>query len=110
MSVRFIFPNHPYVGYSLRDVDWIAEHLAEGWHISAQHTWVDGEPVVELVKIYNSEGVWHWFHYPESQWLILTEDGVPFDFFASQLDMEMAAKELAYFRSGTLVTNLINTL
>ena len=102
MSVRFIFPNHPYVGYSLHDVDWIAEHLAEGWHISALHTQINGKAVVELVKIYDNEKCWHFFHNPEEQWLILTDDGVPFDFFESQLDMEVAAKELADFRTGRL--------
>lgn len=97
MSVRYIFPNHPYVGYSLHDVDWIAENLAEGWHISAR--WSSGS-VVELVKIYNEDECWHFFHNPEEQWLILTEDGVPFDFFESQTDMEVAAQELASFRTG----------
>lgn len=98
MSVRYIFPNHPYVGYSLHDVDWIAENLAEGWHISALWNNVDGKAVVELVKIYNDEECWHFFHNPEEQWLILTEDGVPFDFFESQTDMEVAARELVNFR------------
>ena len=103
MSVRFMFPNHPYVGYSLHDVDWIAENLAEGWHISALWTNVNGVSVVELVKIYNEDECWHFFHNPEEQWLILTEDGVPFDFFESRTDMEMAAMELANFRSDTLL-------
>lgn len=98
MSVRYIFPNHPYVGYSLHDVDWIAENLAEGWHISALWSNVDGKAVVELVKIYNDEECWHFFHNPEEQWLILTEDGVPFDFFESQTDMEVAAREMVNFR------------
>jgi len=99
MSVRYIFPNHPYVGYSLHDVDWIAKHLAPGWYISA--LWSSGS-VVELVKIYNDEECWHFFHNPEEQWLILTDDGVPFDFFESQLDMEVAAQELATFKVGRL--------
>ena len=97
MSVRYIFPNHPYVGYSLHDVDWIAENLAPGWYISA--LW-SCDSVVELVKIYNEDKCWHFFHNPEEQWLILTEDGVPFDFFESQTDMEAAARELAEFRTG----------
>ena len=54
-----MFPNHPYVGYSLHDVDWIAENLAEGWHISALWSNIDGKAVVELVKIYNDEECWH---------------------------------------------------
>ena len=100
MSVRYIFPNHPYVGYSLHDVDWIAEHLALGWHISALWTRSGSKAVVELVKIYNEDECWHFFHNPEEQWLILTDDGVPFDFFESQTDMEVAARELAEFRTG----------
>lgn len=103
MSVRYIFPNHPYVGYSLHDVDWIAEHLALGWHISALWTRSGSKAVVELVKIYNDEECWHIFHNPEEQWLILTEDGVPFDFFESQTDMEVAAREMANFRSDMLL-------
>lgn len=110
MSVRFMFPYHPYVGYSLHDVDWIAANLAEGWHISALWTNVNGEPVVELVKIYNEDECWHFFHNPEEQWLILREDGVPFDFFESRTDMEMAAMELANFRSDTLLKIDHNTL
>lgn len=100
MSVRYIFPNHPYVGYSLHDVDWIAEHLAPGWYISALWTRSGSKAVVELVKIYNNEKCWHFFHNPEEQWLILTDDGVPFDFFESQTDMEVAAREMAEFRTG----------
>ena len=103
MSVRYIFPNHPYVGYSLHDVDWIAEHLAPGWRISALWTRSGSKAVVEIVKIYNEDGCWHFFHNPEEQWLILTDDGVPFDFFESRTDMEMAAMELADFRSDTLL-------
>lgn len=99
MSVRYIFPNHPYVGYSLHDVDWIAEHLAPGWYISA--LWGSGS-VVELVKIYNDEECWHFFHNPEEQWLILTDDGVPFDFFESQTDMEVAAREMVNFQKVSL--------
>lgn len=98
MSVRYMFPHQPYVGYRLCGVDCIAENLAEGWHISALCKWIDGDYIVNLVKIYDSNGVWHWFLDPESQWLILTEDGVPFDFFESQTDMEFAAKEMAEFR------------
>lgn len=117
MSVRYIFPNHPYVGYSLHDVDWIAEHLALGWHISALWTRSDSKAVVELVKIYNKDKCWHFFHNPEEQWLILTDDGVPFDFFESQTDMEVAARELAEFRTGrvtavhaaTAIQNAVNT-
>mgnify|MGYP001644301185 FL=1 len=103
MSVRYIFPNHPYVGYSLHDVDWIAEHLALGWHISALWTRSGSKAVVELVKIYNDEECWHFFNNPEEQWLILTDDGVPFDFFESQTDMEVAAREMANFRSDVLL-------
>ena len=55
MSVRYMFPNHPYVGYSLHDVDWIAENLAPGWYISALWTRSGSEAVVELVKIYNKD-------------------------------------------------------
>lgn len=102
MSVRYIFPNHPYVGYSLHDVDWIAENLAEGWHISALWNYVDGKAVVELVKIYNEDECWNFFHNPEEQWLILTDDGVPFDFFESQTDMEVAAREMVNFRKAFL--------
>ncbi len=104
MSVRFIFPNHPYVGYSLRDVDWIAEHLAEDWYISSSRSWLDGIVVNDFIKIYNTNGdLWKCFTKPDKQWLILTEDGVPFDFFESRADMEMAAVELANFRSDTLL-------
>ena len=98
MAVRYMFPHQPYVGYRLCDVDWIAENLAEGWHISALHSWSGEESSVEVVKVYDSIGVWHWFLNPESQWLVLTEDGVPFDFFESWTDMELAAKEMAEFR------------
>ncbi len=104
MSVRFIFPNHPYVGYSLRDVDWIAEHLAKDWYIFSSRSWLDGIVVNDFVKIYSADGdLWHCFNKPDKQWLILTEDGVPFDFFESRTDMEMAAVELASFRSDTLL-------
>ncbi len=102
MSVRYIFPNHPYVGYSLHDVDWIAEHLAPGWHVSALWTRSGSKAVVELVKIYNEDECWHFFHNPEEQWLILTDDGVPFDFFESQTDMEVAAQEMVNFRKVCL--------
>ena len=97
MSVRYIFPNHPYVGYSLHDVDWIAEHLAPGWHISA--LWSSGS-VVELVKIYNNEEYWHFFHNPEEQWLILTEDGVPFDFFGHSWTWRWPLRSLPTSRWG----------
>lgn len=103
MSVRFIFPNHPYVGYNLRDVDWIAEHLAKGWYIYSMQSWLDGIVVNDYIKIYNEKGdLWHCFNDPDEQWLILTDDGVPFDFFETQLDMEVAAQELANFRTGML--------
>lgn len=100
MSVRYIFPNHPYVGYSLRDPDWVAEHLASGWSISRITIWRDGVATVDTVHIKGPEGSWHMFDRLEDQWLILTEDGVPFDFFESQTDMEVAAQELANFRTG----------
>lgn len=110
MSVRYIFPNHPYVGYSLHDVDWIDEHLAPGWYISALWTRSGSKSVVELVKIYNKDKCWHFFHNPEEQWLILTDDGVPFDFFESQLDMEVAAQELADFKTGRLTAVHVATV
>lgn len=101
MSVRFIFHNHPYVGYSLRNVDWIAEHLAKDWYISFTYSWLDGDVVNDFVKIYDANGnLWHYFDKPDDQWVILTKDGVPFDFFESQTDMEVAAQELANFRTG----------
>jgi len=103
MSVRYIFPNHPYVGYSLHDVDWIAEHLALGWHISALWTRSGSKAVVELVKIYNEDKCWHFFDNPEEQWLILTDDGVPFDFFESQTEMEVAISRAANFRSDVFL-------
>jgi len=100
MSIRYIFPYHPYVGYSLNDVDWIAEHLAAGWTIHSSKTWFNGMSTVAFVEIWSPDGFWHLFTKPGEQWLILTEDGVPFDFFESQTDMEVAARELAKFRTG----------
>lgn len=102
MSVRYIFPNHPYVGYSLRDPDWIAENLADGWGISQIAIWRDRKAISNMVLIKHHGETWHTFDGVDDQWLILTEDGVPFDFFESQLDMELEAQELANFKAGRL--------
>lgn len=102
MSVRYIFPNNPYVGYSLRDPDLIAEHLASGWSISRITIWRDGVATVDTVHVKGPEGSWHMFDRLEEQWLILTDEGLPFDFFESQTDVEVAAQELTNFRTGML--------
>ena len=48
MSVRYIFPNHPYVGYSLCDPDWIAENLADWWGISQIAIWRDRKAISNM--------------------------------------------------------------
>lgn len=100
MSVRYIFPYHPYTAYSLEDIDDIGRRLPEDWSISATKTWKSRRVVVSVVEIWGPDGLWHIFTNPHKQWLVVTDDGIPFDFFESKTDLEAAMQELANFKTG----------
>lgn len=97
MSIRYIFPYHPYSAYSLQDVDDIGRRLPEDWSISATKTWKSRHVMVSVVEIWGPDGLWHVFTNPHKQWLVITDDGTPFDFFESEADLKAAIKEMADF-------------
>lgn len=97
MAIFHVFPFHPYSAYSLKDVDAIGCRLAEGWSLSASKTWKDREVVASVVEIWGPDGLWHIFTKPSDQWLVVRDDGTPFDFFESELDLKVAIQEMSNF-------------
>lgn len=97
MAVCRIFPFHPYSAYSLKDIDAIGCRLPDGWSLSASKTWKDREVLVSVVEIWGPDGLWHIFSKPSEQWLVVTDDGTPFDFFESELDLQVAIQEMSNF-------------
>lgn len=97
MATCYIFPYHPYSALSLKDVDAIGCRLPEGWSISESKTWKDRQAIISLVEIWGPDGLWHIFTKPSDQWLVVTDDGIPFDFFESELDLQVAVRELSNF-------------
>lgn len=97
MSVRYIFPYHPYSAYSLLDVDDIGRRLPEDWSISMSKTWKGHRVVISVVEIWGPDGLWHIFTKPHEQWLVVTDDGTPFDFFESERDLKVAMAEMANY-------------
>lgn len=92
-----IFPFHPYSAYSLSDVDAIGCRLPEGWSLSASKTWKDRRVITSVVEIWGPDGLWHVFTKPGDQWLVVTDVGTPFDFFESELDLQVAIEEMSNF-------------
>lgn len=97
MATCHIFPFHPYSAYSLNDVDAIGRRLPDGWSLSSSKTWKDRQITVSVVEIWGPDGLWHIFTKPDDQWLVVTDDGTPFDFFESELDLKVAIQEMNAF-------------